>query len=304
MEKTIVPNSSPPPISEYLRRALALVSKSPPTRLRLFGPAEEKTNASPQTTGLHGGGLHAHNELEVCYAVQGACRVWSGNGFVGIREGELLIIPPGLPHAEGWIAADRSYRLLWLALTEDTAEAFTDTYAPRAGWMLSGRVHARGVGSELLRGTLQANNEAFASETDGYLLKGVLLVVLARLREVALKAESGQPAGAGMRNLAEAVQRHLDLHFGDPLTVAAVAARFRRSPNYLNRIFSECYGIGIHAYLLRRRLEAAHRLLTQHDLLVKEAAALVGFSDPLHFSRQYKQRFGISPSETRQPVIH
>jgi transcriptional regulator GlxA family with amidase domain len=48
--------------------------------------------------------------------------------------------------------------------------------------------------------------------------------------------------------------------------------------------------------LLRHRVQYAHQLLTQTEMSVKEVAYRLGFSNPYHFSRVYKQITGRPPS--------
>jgi len=47
------------------------------------------------------------------------------------------------------------------------------------------------------------------------------------------------------------------------------------------------------------RLEAARRRLEVTGAAVKEIAARCGFDDALHFSREYRNRYGVSPVEWR-----
>jgi AraC family carnitine catabolism transcriptional activator len=54
-------------------------------------------------------------------------------------------------------------------------------------------------------------------------------------------------------------------------------------------------------YLLQR-LAKAHKLLQQTDLSVTEVAVSAGFTSLEHFSRVYRQTFGVSPSGDRQQL--
>jgi AraC-like DNA-binding protein len=65
----------------------------------------------------------------------------------------------------------------------------------------------------------------------------------------------------------------------------------------METFFNFANSLGIHAYLLNRRIQIADTLLRENKIMVKEAADSVGFSDPLYFSRLYKQRLGYSPSK-------
>lgn len=63
------------------------------------------------------------------------------------------------------------------------------------------------------------------------------------------------------------------------------------------RLFRRFEGRSPYQFLLRRKMSLAAEFLVQGGGLVKEAAAHVGFADPAHFARCFRQIHGTSPSE-------
>ncbi|WP_237179350.1 helix-turn-helix domain-containing protein [Paenibacillus sp. MMS18-CY102] len=51
-------------------------------------------------------------------------------------------------------------------------------------------------------------------------------------------------------------------------------------------------------------MNKACELLTGTSLSVKEIAYSVGYSNQLHFTKMFKQSFGMSPSDFRKTVSH
>lgn len=51
-------------------------------------------------------------------------------------------------------------------------------------------------------------------------------------------------------------------------------------------------------YLREARLDRARALLLENGTRVGEVALEVGFESPAHFTREYKRRFGTSPSRS------
>ncbi len=88
----------------------------------------------------------------------------------------------------------------------------------------------------------------------------------------------------------------------DPrLSLVETAAAMGISPRYVNALLeSENESFG--RYLLAHRLEACRRHLADPALAhrqITEIAFAWGFNDPSHFSRSFKERFGISPRDYR-----
>lgn len=70
------------------------------------------------------------------------------------------------------------------------------------------------------------------------------------------------------------------------------------SDTYFRRIFISQFGTSPQKYISNQRLSQAKRLLENGDYnTVGEVALSVGYEDALYFSRIFKERYGIPPSE-------
>jgi AraC family transcriptional regulator of arabinose operon len=85
----------------------------------------------------------------------------------------------------------------------------------------------------------------------------------------------------------------------EPLTVAELAAGVNLSPSRLRHLFIKQTGHSPLQYLRRLRLRRARLVIERTFLSVKEAMALVGYNDPSHFSRDFKDFHGVLPSSLR-----
>jgi AraC-like DNA-binding protein len=261
------------------------------------GPAPRTAPTRP--LGRLGGGIHAHACIEVCFAVGGPSRLWTAGGPLELRPGSLAIIPPHTPHCEGWRSKAAAYRLLWLVLIGGSLSAFISSYSPRRGWRVTARASAIVSATEpLSRAIRPAHSHRLPDAAACHMLRGALLLLLGEMM-AALAEPDPAPPDDRQHRLTDQVKTYIELHYAERLTVGSLATLFRLSPNYLNGLFSRHHGIGIRAYLLRQRLQAARRMLTEGHPLVKEVAYTVGFADPLYFSRLFHRRFGRPPSAVR-----
>lgn len=87
--------------------------------------------------------------------------------------------------------------------------------------------------------------------------------------------------------------------FCTPLTVQDIADQLHLNNNYFSKLFKQETGISPMMFLQKIRFERASDLFKNTDLSVAEVSQAVGFTDPLYFSRAFKQHFGCNPSSYR-----
>ncbi|MFM9984619.1 MAG: ATP-binding protein, partial [Flavobacteriales bacterium] len=76
-----------------------------------------------------------------------------------------------------------------------------------------------------------------------------------------------------------------------------LAAQLNMSARHLQRQIKRLTGLTTNQYIQEAKLQQAQELLESGKVLVKQAAAQVGFKDVKHFTGLYKARFGKLPSE-------
>lgn len=85
-----------------------------------------------------------------------------------------------------------------------------------------------------------------------------------------------------------------------PIGLDELAAAAAVTKSYLARRFRREYGYGLVGALELIRLERARTLLERTNLNISQVAHASGFADPLHFSRRFHAKLGISPREYRK----
>ena len=69
------------------------------------------------------------------------------------------------------------------------------------------------------------------------------------------------------------------------------------SDTYFRRLFEHQFEMGPKEFILKERLSHAKTIIEDGDYNnIKEVAKLVGYEDPLYFSKAFKKYYGFSPS--------
>jgi AraC-like DNA-binding protein len=85
------------------------------------------------------------------------------------------------------------------------------------------------------------------------------------------------------------------------LSLVAVAARHRVSPSYIRKLF-EAEEDSFTAFVLRHRIDRAHRMLTDPncaELAISAIAYAAGFGDLSYFNRVIRRKYGMTPTDIR-----
>ena len=83
------------------------------------------------------------------------------------------------------------------------------------------------------------------------------------------------------------------------LTVEAIAEVCKLDRSYFSKRFKESIGCPPQEFLIRMRLGKAAELMKTTSIPISYIAASVGYPNQLHFSRLFKQRYGVSPRKWR-----
>lgn len=104
-------------------------------------------------------------------------------------------------------------------------------------------------------------------------------------------------------NLFAAAIAYIERHYADnELSAEQVAGGVFVDPSYLRRVFRKESGYSIVDHITHIRMKKARELLLEGNRKLTEIAESVGYSDPGYFSKSFKKRFGMTPTEYEQLV--
>lgn len=97
----------------------------------------------------------------------------------------------------------------------------------------------------------------------------------------------------------EAAELIQNSYWKQELNVGQLAMSLSVERSYLYRLFMEHIGVSPQEYITEVRMERACELLQSGEFSVQAVACSVGYKDALYFSRVFRKRKGIAPSNYR-----
>ena len=93
-----------------------------------------------------------------------------------------------------------------------------------------------------------------------------------------------------------------DSGFEEPINIDDYAKENHFSTSWFIRNFKLYTGITPKQYILKKRIYNAEALLQNTQYNINEIAQIIGYDNPLYFSRVFQKTKGISPSEYRKNI--
>jgi AraC-like DNA-binding protein len=114
-----------------------------------------------------------------------------------------------------------------------------------------------------------------------------------------------QPAtDAQNSNAIELAITRIQNEFERDLDMKHLASELGVSYSWFRHTFTLHTGLSPHQYLLEFRLVRARNLLAETDFSIKEVAVQTGFQDEFYFSRLFRQKLNLTPSQWRSRSRH
>lgn len=98
------------------------------------------------------------------------------------------------------------------------------------------------------------------------------------------------------------IKDYIEENLAEELAIANLAALVPMSEFHFARTFKTLTGEPPHRYILKRRIERAKVLLKVTRFSTAEIAYQVGFSNPSHFTAQFRKLLGVTPKHFRESV--
>lgn len=251
--------------------------------------------------GLGGYLSHNHDAHELLYIVSGEIAVKIGGEESRAKAGSLLIFSRFEEHSVRVLTSE--YRRYTLLISSDISRS-TDNYLLSSVLInrSSGFKHiidCKDSGADIenvmkeMSAEFTEKRQMYEKVLDSALTR--LLVMLYRISPSLFLTDENKNT-----EIVREIQGRFEREYSERYTLALLAAEYHVSASHLAHIFKHITGYSPIEYLMSCRLSASKNLLATTDKSIKEIIDLCGFSDESNFSRMFRSKVGMTPSEFRK----
>lgn len=236
----------------------------------------------------------AHRPLELAYVDKGSIHsVAEGKDYL-LNQGDLVIYAPDQWHMQ---YADVDVSPSLITITFDMAGALPEE-------LLNRKFTIPQSAASVLQRMMREHDrmDQYSEDT---------LICCLQLLLVTLLREKIAPEGSRLRTansvnseneIIRRAQQYVSAHVREKLTVPLVAWNVDVSPSYLTALFRKNLQISPGEYIRRIKLQESKQMIREDNMNFTEIAAALQYSTVHHFSRQFKDKFGITPTEYAKSV--
>ena len=236
----------------------------------------------------------SHPMMELTYVDQGALHSVVEGQDILLKQGELVLYGANQWHMQ---YADIGVAPRFVTLTFDLVQG-------DLSHLLKRKLTASQQVVMLLQKMLQEQEKMDAYSNDVILAQMNLLLLYLLRAEMSPRVGKLQTSNAvhSENEIIRQAQQYISAHIREKLSVPLVARQVDVSPSYLTALFHKNLQISPGEYIRRTKLQESKQMIRENNLNFTEIAAALQYSTVHHFSRQFKEKFGITPTEYAKSV--
>jgi AraC-like DNA-binding protein len=226
---------------------------------------------------------------------------WGGNGAVSQRGREAEVARGGAIVLSGTepVAMARTHYTYFSLPRAALAPMVGDADAALMSLIPAGSETLRLLSgyADLVTGNVETMRPEVSRLAETH-VRDILALVIGATRDAAEVAKGRGLRAARLRAIEADIERNLASGNVRP---AVLAARHGVTPRYLHKLF-EAEGTTLSHYVLNKRLARVHSSLTDPRLAARAIGSIAydaGFADLSTFNREFRRRYGATPSDVR-----
>lgn len=244
--------------------------------------------------------IHYHSAVEICLTLEGAVDYTVDGSTYRVHRGEILIIPPEVPH--GLNMEGESSRYLYL-FEPETVFGMRDIKAMSQQF---GKVFYLHDGSEAhtrirelllkMQGVYDKGEAMWNTVCFGYALRMYAILGQHYLSGARPRREKAYSVDS---EVITASMGYINSHYRENITLDDVADFAGFSRYYFSRSFKKQTGYSFKDYLCQKRVQVAMDLLIRTNRSMRDIAIESGFGSIATFNRVFREKKGCTPSQYR-----
>ena len=236
----------------------------------------------------------AHTLPELTYVDQGIIHSVADGQELVLEQGDMVLYGPNQWHMQ---YADIGVAPRFVTIVFDVEGSDISSILGRKL-----RMPQRAVGllQQMLRE--QERMDSYSDDMILALLSQLLLTLLRETNTPTTEKLRTTNAIHSENEIIRRAQQYISAHIREKLSVPLVARMVDVSPSYLTALFHKNLQISPGEYIRRIKLQESKQMIREDNLNFTEIAAALQYSTVHHFSRQFKEKFGITPTEYAKSV--
>ena len=229
--------------------------------------------------------------------IQGRGQVFDGDRSFECGPGDVLLFPPGVPHYYGRAPDAAEWYHRWVYFRPRGFWASWLKWPAQEGQRI-GRLQLIDLQVRQEIDTLFVNIDAThrgGKRTSDELAINLLERLLIRCHEE-MPGFQSRPLDARVQSACQFIANNL----ARELSLDEIAQHVCLSPSRLAHLFREQTGVNIVRWREDQRIILAKHMLLSTTTPVSAISGRVGYDDQLYFSRVFRKRVGVSPTEFRR----
>ena len=235
----------------------------------------------------------SHSMMELTYVDQGSLHSVADGKDLLMEQGDIVLYGRNQWHMH---YADMGVSPRYVTISFDVSGYPLDN-------LLNRKFKAPQKAVSMLQQMLQEKERMDTYSTDMicYLLSMVLLTLLRDANSPSVKLKTSH-ALHNENEIIRRAQQYISAHIREKLSVPVVAKNVDVSPSYLTALFHKNLQISPGEYIRRVKLQESKQMIRENNMNFTEIAAALQYSTVHHFSRQFKEKFGITPTEYAKSI--
>ena len=224
------------------------------------------------------------------YVISGRGTVICDDQIFTVKSGDTFLLPANTNHIY-YSTPENHFERIWINFKGELAKSLLNTFK------LERQIVFRKTDTSALLEEIQNACKTSDNTTDYEQLSS-----LAFFKTVQFLA-SQKTETQETNEQSEQIRLYIACHIMDNIKLCDIAEHFYISEEHLIRLFKKSYHITPHQYILQSKLRLAMFMLRTTKDSIEEISNRLNFSDPRHFSAQFKKHIGIRPLAYRKVSV-